>query len=221
MHLLCVGLPLVVPHERLRWRTDCLIKKLQLLLKRLFETLVVRGADLRLESRLVSSKHRKEERAQLGGLELMEAEQDAQGVLPVKGLVHPRDLSVLKQRLQRCEESLVRAVVRAHEERVLLENAIVVEHEVVQHEDDLLAQAHGEFLVGRRVREEPAKPGSACVLLNEAALPLEVVRLDPGGEAAEEGILQGQRWLPLEAEDQVERTALGGELLNLSVVGHD
>lgn len=47
-HLLYIRLPLVVPHKRLRRRSDSFLKELEFLLERLFEAFVICGANLAL-----------------------------------------------------------------------------------------------------------------------------------------------------------------------------
>ena len=59
------------------------------------------------------------------------------------------------------------------------------------------------------------------LLGDKATLPLEIVRLDPGGQAAEHGVLERDGRLLRELADEVDRSALARKLLHLAIVGED
>lgn len=56
------------------------------------------------------------------------------------------------------------------------------------------------------------------LIVDKAALALEVVSLQPGGQASEDGILHWKGALFLELADKVDGSALACELLHLAIV---
>ena len=59
------------------------------------------------------------------------------------------------------------------------------------------------------------------LLVDEPALALEVVRLDPGCQTAEDGVLELDGLLLHEFADKVDCSTLAGEFLHLAIIRHD
>ena len=59
------------------------------------------------------------------------------------------------------------------------------------------------------------------LLADEAALALEVVCLDPGCQAAKDGVLELDGLLLLKFADKVDCSTLAGKFLHLAIIRHN
>jgi len=71
----------------------------------------------------------------------------------------------------------------AHVERLVLKDAIIVQHQVVDQSVDVHSQPRIEVRVVACLNDEVADEVEAVLLNQEATLALEIVTLEPGGQA--------------------------------------
>jgi len=121
---------------------------------------------------------------------------------------------------QLVQEVLVRRKVSAHMVRLLLEDAVVVDHQVVDKAVHVRSQTITEGCFHGGVSGHLSKKVKTLSVADESSFRFEVVRFEPGGQAVEDRYLRGESLLALELVNQVDGAALARELLYLAIVEH-
>jgi len=83
------------------------------------------------------------------------------------------------------------------------------------------AESGIEAIVGSCFLDKAHKDLEALLLVEEAALALEVVGFEPGRQAGEECVLDAGLLLAIKRTHQIDDSAFGRKLLHLTIVGLD
>jgi len=117
-------------------------------------------------------------------------------------------------------EVVVETESLSHEEWLLLEYAIVIEHEIIYQVHNLLLESQGVALSCFGC-DLVLQEFHTTILLDKLSLSIEVVCLEEGRQTAKDGLFYLGVLFYLELVGEIDGSTFGCELLHIGIVGDD